>query len=242
MSVPAIDAQSQERDYSSAEAPAEQHKGLTDTPARKSVSSGTQECLCGNAVPRREWTGGVRDVLCARLCSQRNHRGAMGWKGWQGRGGATLCVNDQPECMELHASMGMDEELMGSLWVRIKGRTGTGDIVVGVCCWPPDQEDWVDEAIDRQEQPHIHQPWASWETSLQSLGGTTQPGISITCKVLWWLLLAWLLQLLGKVIMQTHCSSASLVQFCVSNRICAFLTFLSSCYLWVIVPKVWYWL
>ncbi|GAB0208907.1 hypothetical protein GRJ2_003356400 [Grus japonensis] len=44
----------------------------------------------------------------------------------------------------------MDEELTESLWVRIKGRTGAGDIIVGVCYRPPDQEDRVDEALYRQ--------------------------------------------------------------------------------------------
>ena len=48
-------------------------------------------------------------------------------------------MNDQLECMELH--LGMDEEPTESLCVRIKGRAGTGDIIVGVCYRPPDQED-----------------------------------------------------------------------------------------------------
>ncbi|GAB0204978.1 hypothetical protein GRJ2_002963400 [Grus japonensis] len=62
-------------------------------------------------------------------------------KDRQGRqgGGVTLYVSDQLECMELH--LGMDEELTESLWVRIKGRAGTGDIIVGVCDSLPDQED-----------------------------------------------------------------------------------------------------
>ncbi|GAB0188073.1 hypothetical protein GRJ2_001272600 [Grus japonensis] len=34
----------------------------------------------------------------------------------------------------------MGEEPTESLWVRIKGRAGTGDIIVGVCYRPPDQE------------------------------------------------------------------------------------------------------
>ncbi|GAB0208910.1 hypothetical protein GRJ2_003356700 [Grus japonensis] len=71
-------------------------------------------------------------------------------KDRQGRRGegVALYVNDQLECMELH--LGMDEELTESLWVRIKGRTGAGDIIVGVCYRPPDQEDRVDEALYRQ--------------------------------------------------------------------------------------------
>ncbi|GAB0209334.1 hypothetical protein GRJ2_003399100 [Grus japonensis] len=44
----------------------------------------------------------------------------------------------------------MDEELTESLWVRIKGRAGTGDIIAEVCYRPPDQEDRVDEALYRQ--------------------------------------------------------------------------------------------
>ena len=42
----------------------------------------------------------------------------------------------------VHAALpGMDEELTGSLWVRIKERTGKRDIIVGVCYRPPDQEE-----------------------------------------------------------------------------------------------------
>lgn len=41
--------------------------------------------------------------------------------------------------MTLH--LGMNEELTKSLGVRIKWRAGTGDITVGVCYRPPDQED-----------------------------------------------------------------------------------------------------
>ncbi|KAM9591189.1 uncharacterized protein ACIBXB_006085 isoform 1-T2 [Morphnus guianensis] len=64
------------------------------------------------------------------------------------RGGVTLYVNDQLECME--PCLGMDEELTESLWVRIKGRAGTGDIIAGVCYRPPDQEDRADEALYRE--------------------------------------------------------------------------------------------
>ena len=62
-------------------------------------------------------------------------------KDRQGRrgGGVTLSVNDQLKCME--RCLGMYEELTKSLWDRIKGRAGTGDIIVGVCYRPPDQED-----------------------------------------------------------------------------------------------------
>ncbi|GAB0179062.1 hypothetical protein GRJ2_000371500 [Grus japonensis] len=71
-------------------------------------------------------------------------------KDRQGRqgGGIALYVNDQLECMDLH--LVMDEELTESLWVRIKGRAGAGDVIVGVCYRPPDQEDRADEALCRQ--------------------------------------------------------------------------------------------
>jgi len=41
--------------------------------------------------------------------------------------------------MELH--LRMDEKLTKSLWVKIKGKAGTGDIIEGVCYRPPVQED-----------------------------------------------------------------------------------------------------
>ncbi|GAB0176939.1 mitochondrial enolase superfamily member 1 [Grus japonensis] len=44
----------------------------------------------------------------------------------------------------------MDEELTKSLWVRIKGSIGAGDIIAGVCYRPPDQGDQADEALYRQ--------------------------------------------------------------------------------------------
>ncbi|GAB0178933.1 hypothetical protein GRJ2_000358600 [Grus japonensis] len=50
--------------------------------------------------------------------------------------------------MELH--LGKDEEPTESLWVRIKGSTGAGDIIAGVCYRPPDQGDRADKALYRQ--------------------------------------------------------------------------------------------
>ena len=86
-------------------------------------------------------------------------------KNRQGRqgGGIALYVSEQLECMELY--LGMDEELKESLWVRITGRAGTGDIIVGVCYRPPDQEDQADETPFRQKRPHVHKPWSSWGPS-----------------------------------------------------------------------------
>jgi len=82
------------------------------------------------------------------VCGMEGYR--LFRKDRQGRrgGSVALCANDQLECVEL--CLGMDEELTESLWVRIKGRAGTGDIIVRVCDRPPDQEDWVDEALCRQ--------------------------------------------------------------------------------------------
>jgi len=75
----------------------------------------------------------------------------------------------------------MDEEPTERLWVRIKGRAGTCDIIVGVCYRPPDQEDRADEGLYRQiGAALVHVPWSSWGTSTIpiSVGGTTQQGIS----------------------------------------------------------------
>jgi len=61
-------------------------------------------------------------------------------KGRQGRrgGGVALYVKDHLECMEL--CLGLDKEPTESLWIKIKSRVGTGDITVGVCYRPPDQD------------------------------------------------------------------------------------------------------
>jgi len=63
-------------------------------------------------------------------------------------GGVSLYVKEQLECMGL--LLGMDEEPNESLWLRIKGRAWTGDITVGVCYRPPDQDEQEDEALYRQ--------------------------------------------------------------------------------------------
>ncbi|GAB0208218.1 hypothetical protein GRJ2_003287500 [Grus japonensis] len=92
-------------------------------------------------------------------------------KDRQGRqgGGVALYVNDQLEGMELH--LGMDEELTESLWVRIKGSTGAGDIIVGVCYRPPDQGDRADEALYRQMEA------ASRSQALVLMGDFNHPDI-----------------------------------------------------------------
>lgn len=59
-------------------------------------------------------------------------------------------MREQLECIEL--CLEMDEELTESLCVRIKERTGKGDIYSGclVCCRPPDQEEQQDRALYKQ--------------------------------------------------------------------------------------------
>ncbi|GAB0203140.1 hypothetical protein GRJ2_002779600 [Grus japonensis] len=86
-----------------------------------------------------------------------------------GGGGVTLYVNDQLECMEL--CLGMDEEPTESLWVRIKGSAGTGDIIAGVCYSPPNQGDRADEALYR----HLGAP--SHSQALVLMGRFNHPNI-----------------------------------------------------------------
>ena len=50
----------------------------------------------------------------------------------------------------------MGDEPTESLWVRIKEQNNIGDIVVGVCYRPPDQEEQVDEAFYRELEVASH--------------------------------------------------------------------------------------
>ena len=43
--------------------------------------------------------------------------------------------------------LGMNEELVESLWIGIKGRTNFSDIIVGICYRPPIREEQADEPI-----------------------------------------------------------------------------------------------
>jgi len=67
--------------------------------------------------------------------------------------------------------LGMAEEPTESLWVRIKGRAGKGDVIVGVCYRPPNQEDQVNEALCRQigEASHLQ--------AMIHMGDFNHPGI-----------------------------------------------------------------
>ncbi|GAB0182786.1 hypothetical protein GRJ2_000743900 [Grus japonensis] len=142
-------------------------KRIPATPANKSASLGAQpKCLYTNAQSIGNKKEELQTCVCLQGCDLIGIRetwwdssydwsvGMVGYrlfrKDRQGRrgGGIALYTNDQLECMELR--LGMDEEPTESLWVRIKGRTGAGDIIAGVCYRPPDQGDRADEAFYRQ--------------------------------------------------------------------------------------------
>jgi len=52
--------------------------------------------------------------------------------------------------------LGLDEQLTKYSEVRIKGRAGTGGIILGVCYRPPSQEDQADEVLCRQKGAASH--------------------------------------------------------------------------------------
>jgi len=88
-----------------------------------------------------------------------------------GRGdGVALYVREQLECTELW--LGVDEERVESLWVRIKGQAHMGDTIVGVYYRSPDQEEEVDEAFYRQLKV------APQSQALVLLGDFNHPDIS----------------------------------------------------------------
>jgi len=63
-------------------------------------------------------------------------------------GGVALYVREQLEYIDL--CLGVDEERVKSLWVRIKGQTNMCDTVVGVYYWPLDQKEEFSEVFFRQ--------------------------------------------------------------------------------------------
>ncbi|KAJ7397045.1 mitochondrial fission process protein 1 [Pitangus sulphuratus] len=63
-------------------------------------------------------------------------------------GGVALYVRQHLEYIKL--CLGVEDEQVKSLWVRIKGSTSKSDTVVGICYRPPKQEDEVDEAFYKQ--------------------------------------------------------------------------------------------
>jgi len=54
-------------------------------------------------------------------------------------------VREKLECIDL--CLGVDEERVKSLQVRVKGQANMGDMVVGVYYRPPDQEEEVNEGF-----------------------------------------------------------------------------------------------
>ncbi|KAM6334154.1 LOW QUALITY PROTEIN: cytosolic phospholipase A2 gamma [Alca torda] len=65
----------------------------------------------------------------------------------------------------------MDEEPIESLWVRIKGNAGEGDVTVGVCYRLPDQDDRPNEAFYRQIGATLH------SLALDLMGDFSHPNI-----------------------------------------------------------------
>lgn len=64
-----------------------------------------------------------------------------------------MYVKQQLKCMKLY--LGMDDEMIETLWVSVKEQASMGDIVVGVCYRLPDQEEKMGEkrlAVDSQLQ------------------------------------------------------------------------------------------
>lgn len=73
------------------------------------------------------------------------------------------------ECTKL--CLGVDDESVESLSVRVTGQTSKGDTVRGVCYRPPDQEKEVDEVFNRQVEV------ASWSQALVLTGDFNHPDI-----------------------------------------------------------------
>jgi len=71
--------------------------------------------------------------------------------------------------------LGMDEELPESLCVRVEGKVGVGDIVVGVYCTLPDQEDQLDEALNKQIETNRNRRRGFVFTSYGPHGGLQPP-------------------------------------------------------------------
>lgn len=86
---------------------------------------------------------------------------------WRWGGGVAPYINDQLDYL------GIEEELPESLWVRIKERTGTKDIIVGSAAGHlPRNTEWMRPVKYRLVQPHVQKPWPSSETSTTSRNNT----------------------------------------------------------------------
>ena len=71
----------------------------------------------------------------------------------QGRrdGGVAMYVKQGLDCVELQ----VDSSKVESLWVRIKGQTNTGDVVLGVCYRPPSQDDDTDKLVLKELRENL---------------------------------------------------------------------------------------
>jgi len=65
-------------------------------------------------------------------------------------------VREQLVTAEIH--LGVNDEQLESLWVRIKGQANTSDTVVGVYYRPSDREEEVDEAFYKQLEIALQSP------------------------------------------------------------------------------------
>lgn len=73
----------------------------------------------------------------------------------------------------------MDEKPTNNLWIRIKERTRTDDIIVGVCYRLPDEEYQADKALCRQTEASCSQALVLMGNfNLIPVRDTTQKGIS----------------------------------------------------------------
>lgn len=68
--------------------------------------------------------------------------------------GVALYLREQLECIEF--CLGMNDEQMESLRIRIKGKTNMGDSIVVVYYGPPNQEKEIDKAFYRWSRIHPH--------------------------------------------------------------------------------------
>lgn len=90
-----------------------------------------------------------------------------------------MYVKQGLDCVELQVGDGKVE----SLWVRIKGRTNKGDVVVGVYYRPPGQDDSADKLFftELREASRLtplvlmgdfNLPDVNWECHTASTGGS----------------------------------------------------------------------
>lgn len=65
-------------------------------------------------------------------------------------GGVALYAKEWLECMEL--CLGIGEEPPETLWLRTRGQTNTGDIVVNMCYRLPDREEEIGKVFFRHPE------------------------------------------------------------------------------------------